>query len=168
MIEASPATSPSLRSERSCWRVLLSATSFKVCLQGRSFCFLHTCLMLLLVMKWNETFKQGFEVLLRCRLNVSLKRYFNCSLWNSLTGIVPYDWMLYIALYWSFVLMSPADGHECSLSFIHWHLRSLITDEKLVLINILMWPSEVLLTWTVSSPPVFASNENCSPCAHDR
>ncbi len=95
MIEASPATSPSLRSERSCWRVLLSTTSFKVCLQGRSFCFLHTCLMLLLVMKWNETFKQGFEVLLRCRLNVSLKRYFNCSLWNSLTGIVPYDWTLY-------------------------------------------------------------------------
>lgn len=167
-MEVSPAISPSLRSERSCWRVLLSTTSFKVCLQGRSFCFLHTCLMLLLVMKWNETFKQGFEVLLRCLLNVSLERYFNCSLWNSLTGIVPYDWTLYIALYWSFVLMSHLQMVMNAHSFIHWHIRSLITDEKLVLINILMWLSEVLLTWAVSSPPVFASNENCSPCAHDR
>lgn len=62
------------------------------------------------------------------------------------TGIVLCDWTLCIAVYWSFVPVSPANTHKCSLSFTQWHLHILITDEKLVLINILMSPWEVLLT----------------------
>jgi len=62
------------------------------------------------------------------------------------TGIILCDWTLCIAVYWSFVPVSPANTHECSLSFTQWHLHILITDEKLVLMDIMMSPWKVLLT----------------------